>query len=316
MSFWQSAKHCVVISENWSVLKKFALSPVLWGLMFVWMAGFISLGSSWSLITQYSAFSLLGVIGAIFANATGAGGGVVFVPVFQQLGFSPLNIVATSFAIQCCGMTAGACSWWQYYRANGKSSVQWQALPLSLVLSIPAAWCGLAMVQFAGENIPLLNSIGTSPDQLHVTFGIFSMVLSVMIFATVPRMKRLPSSGELTTIDILVLPAVSFIGGAITAWLSVGVGELVAVYLIMRGFSVTMSIASAVILSAFSVWAGVIYHAFIAYSVVWEVVLFAGAGAIIGGRLARYVVMAFAPSTVKVFFALWVLILGVSSLLL
>ena len=280
------------------------------------MIGFINLGSSLSLFTEYSVFTVLGVVGAIFANATGAGGGVVFVPVFQQLGFSPLNIVATSFAIQCCGMTAGACSWWQYYRAYGKKSSQWQALPLSLVLSVPAAWCGLAMVQFASDNIPVLNTIGTSPEQLHVTFGIFSIVLSVMIFVTVPRMKQLPSSGELTTLDILVLPAVSFIGGAITAWLSVGVGELVAVYLIVRGFSVAMSIATAVILSAFSVWAGVIYHVVIAYSVVWEVVLFAGAGAIVGGRVARYVVMAFSPSTVKIFFALWVLILGVSSLLL
>ncbi|MBU3023339.1 sulfite exporter TauE/SafE family protein [Aestuariibacter sp. A3R04] len=279
------------------------------------MAGFISLGASVSLVAEYSVFSLLGVVGAIFANATGAGGGVVFVPVFQQIGFSPINIVATSFAIQCCGMTAGACSWWQFYRAGGKSSAQWQALPSSLVLSIPAAWCGLVMVQFAGDDIPLLNTISASPDQLHVTFGVFSIILGAMIFATVPLMKRVPSSGTLTTIDLLALPVVSFIGGAITAWLSVGVGELVAVYLIMRGFSVTMSIASAVILSAFSVWAGVIYHAFIAYSVVWEVVLFAGAGAIVGGRLARYVVLAFSPATVKVFFALWVLVLGVISLL-
>ena len=43
--------------------------------------------------------------------------------------------------------------------------------------------------------------------------------------------------------DSVALLLIGFIGGAITAWLSVGVGELVAVYLIMRGFNVTFAIA-------------------------------------------------------------------------
>ena len=45
---------------------------------------------------EQSRFVLLGVVGAIFANATGAGGGVIFVPIFNQLNLvrtSSLNII-------------------------------------------------------------------------------------------------------------------------------------------------------------------------------------------------------------------------------
>jgi len=59
--------------------------------------------------------SLLGVVGAVFANLSGAGGGVVFIPVFSELGLTESQSVATSFAIQSFGMTAGAITWSLYY---------------------------------------------------------------------------------------------------------------------------------------------------------------------------------------------------------
>jgi len=96
--------------------------------------------------------------------------------------------------------------------------------------------------------------------------------------------------------------------------LSVGVGELVAVYLIMRGFSVKAAIAVAVIISAFSVWSGVVYHAVVSQAIYAQVVTFAGLGAILGGLIAKYVVLAFSPIRLKVFFASWVMILGISGL--
>jgi hypothetical protein len=84
-------------------------------LLLSWFAALFYQSHTWLLIKDYSGFALLGVIGAIFANATGAGGGVVFVPFFNQLDFSVTTSVATSFAIQCCGMTAGAITWWGVY---------------------------------------------------------------------------------------------------------------------------------------------------------------------------------------------------------
>lgn len=75
-----------------------------------------------------------------------------------------------------------------------------------------------------------------------------------------------------------------------------------------------MSIAIAVVLSAFTVWSALPYHAFIGESIVWQVVLFAGAGAIVGGMIAKYVVLAFSVQRLKLFFGIWVLMLGITSL--
>ena len=62
-------------------------------------------------LKNYYHFLILGLIGAIVANSTGAGGGIVFIPAFTALGVSGLSALGTSLAIQCFGMTAGALSW-------------------------------------------------------------------------------------------------------------------------------------------------------------------------------------------------------------
>lgn len=108
---------------------------------------------------------------------------------------------------------------------------------------------------------------------------------------------------------------IAFLVGIITAWLSVGVGELVAVYLILRGFNVTSAIASAVILSAFTVWSAVIYHLMVSQAIYWNVLLFAGAGAIVGGIVAKRVVLYFSVVKLKIFFATWILIMGIAGLI-
>lgn len=266
------------------------------------------------LVSSYSGFLFLGVVGAIFANATGAGGGVVFVPFFNQLGYSPQAIVATSFAIQCCGMTAGAITWWRFYQEHCQKAAAWQGLKSGLALTVPASLCGIWLAQYGPLVTPAFDALRGGMDELHLGFGIFSILLALAIFASVPLLKRTAFSVKFTQLDMLALPFVAFVGGAITAWLSVGVGELVAVYLIIRGFSVTMSIALAVILSAVSVWGAVVYHALISHAVIWELVLFAGVGAVVGGILAKRVVLAFSPTKLKLFFGSWVLIMGMSGL--
>ena len=59
----------------------------------------------------------VGVVGAIIANASGTGGGVVFVPVFNALRsagewqLDPLRVTAVSMGIQAFGMSVGALRW-------------------------------------------------------------------------------------------------------------------------------------------------------------------------------------------------------------
>ncbi|MAD18025.1 MAG: sulfite exporter TauE/SafE family protein [Alteromonadaceae bacterium] len=293
------------------------------------------------LFTQHAAFAFLGVMGAVFANATGAGGGVVFVPFFNQMGFSPAATVATSFAIQCFGMTAGAITWWRFHVAQSGDDVQpiehfdeisaqrsdendtrdkratetlhitqWQSLYPVLLLSIPASIVGLLIAQFNPSWFGVL----AQGDKLHIGFGVFSILLAISMFLMVAMTGRSTLKLRLRPLDSILLPIICICGGVITAYLSIGVGELMAVYLIMRGFNVTFSIACAVILSAVTVWSGVAHHVLVSHAIYWPVVLFAGPGAVVGGILAKRLVLHFSPTHLKLFFASWILVLGVSGL--
>jgi uncharacterized membrane protein YfcA len=283
-------------------------------LLFIWLGILFSQTNPLTLIQEYGGFAFLGLLGAIFANATGAGGGVVFVPFFNQLEFSVATSVATSFAIQCCGMTAGALTWWAFYKQvkakNQPESKQWQPLGNILLSTVPTAIFGLWMVQIN----PQFFAHFSDPSSLHTGFGIFSIGLALAIFATVFLLSNQGFNSQLSRYDYVALPAIAIVGGGITAWLSIGVGELVAVYLIMRRFNVTLAIAAAVILSALTVWGGVIFHLIITQAIYWPVVLFAGAGAIVGGVLAKRLVLYFSAKNLKLFFAGWIFILGFTSL--
>lgn len=293
--------------------------PIKILLLLVWLC-LLFFSDSVQYIAEYGLFLLLGLVGAIFANATGAGGGVVFVPFFSQLSLSNETIVATSFAIQCCGMTAGAITWYRYYlslNSNPKHQLskdtqqaQWQHLPKSLLISVPFSIIGLLIAQF------FLSEYTKSIQQgLHFYFGMFSVVLAFAIYFSIPIMKRQTTQFTLQTFDIALLAIIAFFGGIITAWISVGVGELVAVYLILRGFNVSFAIAVAVILSALSVQAAIFYHLFISEAIYFQIVLFAGAGAIAGGFIAKHVVLAFSPIRLKIFFGTWVLVMGLAGLI-
>jgi uncharacterized membrane protein YfcA len=292
-----------------------------WFFVFIAAWGLILLSQNnvGALLQNYGFFTFVGVVGAIFANATGAGGGVVFVPFFAYLSFTPESIVATSFAIQCCGMTAGAITWTRFFYSQRKTDQpktdsQWGALPSALLLTVIPSLCGVLFSQYTTHGSALLLNVLGGPENLHTVFGVFSVILAIAIIGSIPLLKRQVFSKALAGIDIVLLPTIAFLGGCITAWLSIGVGEIVAVYLIIRGFNVTMSIAVAVILSAFTVWSAVPFHVLISHAIVYDVVIFAGAGAILGGVLAKHLVLAFSTQSLKLFFGLWVFMLGVTSL--
>jgi uncharacterized membrane protein YfcA len=296
-------------------LHLFKLYPIKTAVLSVWL-GLLIATQSYLLLSDYGGFLFLGIVGAIFANATGAGGGVVFVPFFNQLSLSNETIVATSFAIQCCGMTAGALTWFNYYKAlqrlnhiHHSDAAQWQMLIKGLLLMVPFSLVGILSAQFLLNEYTVYVQSG-----LHFYFGVFSIVLAIAIYGSIPLMRKQQNRRKFTSFDVIMLVLIALIGGVITAWLSVGVGELVAVYLILRGFNVSFAIAIAVILSAFSVQGAIFYHLFISNAIYWQIVIFAGAGAIIGGIVAKHVVLFFSPIKLKIFFGTWVLVMGAAGL--
>ncbi|MBA6233245.1 MULTISPECIES: sulfite exporter TauE/SafE family protein [unclassified Colwellia] len=252
-------------------------------------------------INEYGVFSFMGVLGAIFANSTGAGGGVVFIPLFNQLNFTEQQSIATSFAIQCFGMTAGALTWWFHYKHEKTQLRLWQGFKRIISITTASSIVGIWWVY--GNQI-------TSPSSLYQSFSWFSLVLGVFIIVTVFFLKAHRECSQLYLFDWLALITIGFFGGALTAWLSVGVGELLAIYLILRRFDISLAVAAAVIVSAFTVWAAIWQHTFIQFDVYWQVVIFAGPGAVLGGIFAKTLVTRFSATKLKLFFAFWLLIIG------
>ena len=250
---------------------------------------------------EYVIFSFLGIAGAIFANATGAGGGVVFIPFFNQLAFTEQQAIATSFAIQCFGMTAGAFTWWFHYRQQKTDLVLWQGFKRIILISSISGISGIWLVY--GNNI----SAGSS---LSYSFSWFSLLLGAAIILVVGWAKPQRERSKLLLIDWLAFIVIGLLGGVITAWLSVGIGELLAIYLILRRFDVTMAVAAAVVVSAITVWSAIWQHTLVAFNIYWQVVLFAGPGAVLGGVIAKTLVTYLSARRLKLFFAFWLLVSG------
>ncbi|MFA5901161.1 MAG: sulfite exporter TauE/SafE family protein [Hyphomicrobium sp.] len=134
------------------------------------------------------------------------------------------------------------------------------------------------------------------------------MVLGVvlLIFTWVQKRVR-PYRFTPTYTDYYWLLGLGAIGGVITAFFSVGVGELVAVYMILRKFPTTSAIAVAVVVSVITVISGVSYH-IINGNIVWSVGLTAIPGAMLGGFLARLFATWLGPLWLKTFASLWIIL--------
>jgi uncharacterized membrane protein YfcA len=249
-------------------------------------------------LLDYWFFSFLGVVGAIFANSTGAGGGVIFIPMFAQLSFTEEQSIATSFAIQCFGMTAGAVTWSHHYYYQKRDLRLWQGFKRIIIVTSITATIGLTGV-FVFQ--------APSPASLHISFSWFSLLLGFFIILTVFLIKAHRERSQIHILDYIVIILIGLFGGALTAWLSVGVGELLVIYLMLRRFDINMAIAAAVVVSAISVWSAIGH---VHQNVYWQVLVFAGPGAVLGGIFAKTLVSHMSATRLKLFFSLWLLISG------
>ncbi|WP_157442991.1 sulfite exporter TauE/SafE family protein [Colwellia piezophila] len=266
--------------------------------LLAWLSLLLSANHTLDELLNYSVFTLLGTLGAIFANSTGAGGGVVFIPMFTQLGFTEQQSVATSFAIQCFGMSAGGVTWWHHYQTEKTDLRLWQGFKRIICVTTISAVIALNLVFFYQVN---------SPAALHISFSYFSLLLGFCIILTIYLLQGQRERSQLYFVDYIAMVLIGLFGGAITGWLSVGVGELLVIYLLLRHFDMSMAVAAAVIVSAISVWAALLH---VNQEVYWQVVLFAGPGAVLGGLFAKTVVTHLSAVKLKLFFAGWLLLSG------
>lgn len=279
----------------------YLISVTLLSSIFLWM---IPVEVKATLFTEYWHFFLIGICAAIVANSTGAGGGIIFLPAFIVLGLSVDQALATSFAIQCFGMTSGALTWIALVRREFHVIDSWEPLPQIVLISAVPSVIGIGLTQWLLPHPPF---------NTHVFFSIFSVFVgaSILYRSIKTRHRDELHSPALNSSQKVLVAASCFIGGVITAWLSIGVGEILAIVLLALGFNVRFSVAAAVSVSSISVLTAISYHLFYLGTVHFSVLLFAGPGALIGGFIARYVAVAISPLKLKIVLSGWVLISGV-----
>ncbi|MEZ5680486.1 MAG: sulfite exporter TauE/SafE family protein [Erythrobacter sp.] len=252
----------------------------------------------------------VGVVGAIIANASGTGGGVVFVPVFNALrdlgtmALDPLQVVAVSMGIQSFGMSLGALRWTdrlyhqhkpQALEARVRPRDYWMVIAAVLAISLPAMLATQRLVAFDARLVLL-------------GYKSFSIVLGLaLIFATWTFNRELPERDGLAQTDLAILMLVAIPGGALTALFSVGIGELVAFYLFLRHYPVVLCVGTACVISAASCLAGMIWHVD-AGTVQWEVVLLAAPGAMLGAFLARPIALWLGARRLKTAGGAWIVL--------
>jgi uncharacterized membrane protein YfcA len=247
-------------------------------------------------------FSALGLFAALVANSTGSGGGVVFVPAFSALrenGYmkiSPERVVGISFAIQSFGMSVGSLTWInRLYQPDGScnTALLWRIIGLVLATGLPA----LLVMQY----VVVLDS-----HLAFVLFKIFSIVQGATLLAQVAFSRHGAERKALAKFDVCAIVTIGIAGGCATALFSVGIGELLAVFLFIRRFPLDICVATAVISSAVSVIAGAVLHVW-AQHIIWEILIFAAPAVCLGGFLARGLVHRLGPVKLKLGTAAWVI---------
>ncbi|WP_296721085.1 sulfite exporter TauE/SafE family protein [Erythrobacter sp.] len=255
----------------------------------------------------------VGVVGAIIANTSGTGGGVVFIPVFNALrelgvmSLAPLGVVGVSMGIQSFGMSMGALRWTDrllHQPASGPLEAQVRLADFAtvvlavLALSLPAMLATQRLTAFDQQDVLY-------------AYKAFSILLGcALIAATWTINAARPERVRLARIDLIVLLALAIPGGVLTALFSVGVGELVALYLFIRHYPVLLCTGAACVISAVSCISGTVWHIG-AGTIQWEVVLLAGPAAALGGFLARPIALWLGAKRLKTLDGSWIVLSAV-----
>jgi uncharacterized membrane protein YfcA len=290
--------------------------------VWIWVARALVIGlfvvlAAWRWSTGGLAFDALwrsapytlatGFVGALISSATGAGGGFVYVPVFdilQDFAFLRMNFhqnIATAYVVQVFGMAMGALGWIAHVYRRGDSDHATD-LPANELISIvfTTLCAAVPTIVFTQLSVPLADRT------LQTAFVIFALALGGALLVFTWAFRRVDVlRTRVERFDLYMLLVIGVAGGYVSAFFSVGIGEFLVVYLVFRKFPVYGVVTAAVTVSAVTVAAGSVYN-IVAGRVVWEVALSAAPGAILGGFLAHWVGVAVGPLWLKTFAALWI----------
>ncbi|WP_425100853.1 sulfite exporter TauE/SafE family protein [Tropicibacter sp. S64] len=242
---------------------------------------------------------LVGVAGALVANSTGIGGGVVFVPAFDRLGLPQPEIVGTSLLIQSFGMSMGALTFLARRRAEGPvpGSLSSRDYRMIALLAVVPGVLGAVAATHGGVR----------PDlPIKMIYKAISLLLVVLIIGS--SLTRFRGDGRFSPmLDGPMLLGLGLLGGLFVGWISIGVGELVGVYLLLRGFRTSEAIGLAVLITALTVLGLQATH-FPGVRADVSFGLMVTLGALPGAFLAPMLLQKVGAHRVKAFCAFWIVL--------
>lgn len=179
---------------------------------------------------------------------------------------SGIESLKLALSTQAFGMTSGAVSWPGHH-------IVWRYLLVAVI----ASGIGMTLGTFIWSP---------SSEVVHIFFGATSIVLGIIIFIEIYFGKKVEEKKiDITKGQIFYFIILCVAGGLINAWVSIGVGEIVALWLLFKWrFSIAQSIATGVAALAFCSILGFIYHSFLG-GIIWHLLVFTAPGVILGGRV-------------------------------
>ncbi|WCN11180.1 sulfite exporter TauE/SafE family protein [Marinomonas mediterranea] len=203
---------------------------------------------------------------AAVANATAVGGGFIFLPLFSfAYSLSAAEALKLALATQAFGMSSGALGW-------SKKVIDFHFLKLGAGAGVLGMFIGTFLFTPPGHLI-------------HNIFGYASIVVSLALFIEMIYIRKT----DKTVFDEPNHSLVEFciwalLGGLITAWTSIGIGEVVALWLLFRAKqSIVKSVATGVAVLAICSISGLLFHIYEG-GIVWEYLIFTAPGVLLGGR--------------------------------
>lgn len=250
----------------WRTASWVLLGAALWGMCMLFM-----FNSPAAMIGEYWPVLILAFVGALVANATAVGGGFIFMPIFSlYYGIGSLAALKLALATQAFGMTSGALAW------SGKQ-ISWRQMKQACFAS------GFGMFVGTFYWRPLT-------EVVDLYFGWISLAVGIALLAELcvsrkPNRNREQVEAS-TSIGYLVVCA---LGGLITAWVSIGVGEVVALWLLFRcHHGIAQAIATGVATLAFCSVLGFLFHIGLG-GITWHYLAFTAPGAVIGSQVGVFV---------------------------
>ncbi len=232
-------------------------------------------------------FILLGVAVATLGTIIGAGGGIIFVPVFLYFfpEWTPAMVVGTSLFTVTCNAISGTIAYVK------QKKIFYSAAILFSIATFPGSIIGAHVADYFDAS------------GFRFWFGSFLLIMSGFIgYKNMRKGERKEESLQLEelTYNKVVGVLVSVVVGFLSSLFGIGGGLIhVPALIYMMGFPTHMATATSHFILATSTSVGTLTH-FLSGHIHFEVAIPCGIGALLGGQLGAYIAKRLRAKTILI----------------